>query len=519
METLQEILKENATLKTIGTPAEYEVYAEYMSNIIKQLPNPGKLKLLTNTSSAQASFYFLDDATSAVNSTLYNNLLNQRIEGEGTANGVEQVGLTQDAFTNSYLSVYTKLRYQLSPNDKATQQRVNADVASTVRALIPVWNAWYEAVLPTDVKKLNATNTDVALIQMTSTLNTVWLNPKFKEIIEKDSSYPYTHLNDFNTIYSKIPVSVSKQMRDYMIEVFNKSGAAGAITADIANATQTLAGIIDNIQRPTTGDDGNGGMTITGSDKAIPGLVFEPARPNAIVDQLRTNPPSSVFRVSKRVTKSTETTLNVQASVSAGISIPILSFFSVGVSGGAKTSIFERDYSGSNFTVDVVVNNATVSPLMSSSPMLYNISTRQGWMSTSPVKDAIKNGYPAPTGITGYVFNSNPNFDFNEGADFGYINSLIFSQFLEINIGFDKCDSNQVKKYFEEHTDMGVYFLGIRLGGASQSSSYSYSFSDETATSIRVTIKPEAPGYVPGTDNINQSLSQLVAVGVVYPFA
>ena len=517
METLQEILKENATLKTIGTPAEYEVYAEYISNIIKQLPNPGKLKLLTNTSSAQASFYFLNDATSAVNSTLYNNLLNQRIEGEGTANGVDQVGLTQDSFTNSYLSVFTKLRYQLSQNDRATQQRVNADVASTVRALIPVWNAWFDAIEPKDVTKLNATNTDIALIQMTNTLNTVWLNPDYKVTIEKDPTYPYTHLNDFNKIYSKIPVSVSKQMRDYMIEVFNKSGAAGAITADIANATQTLAGIIDNIKNPTTGDNGNGGITITGSDSAVPGLVFEPARPNAIVDQLRTNPPSSVFRVSKRVTKSTETTLNVQASVSAGISIPILSFFSVGASGSAKTSIFERDYSGSNFTVDVVVNNATVSPLMSSSPLLYNISTRQGWMSTSPVKDAIKNG--DQTNVTGYVFNSDPNFDFNEGGDFGYINSLIFSQFLEISIGFDKCDSKQVRKYFEEHTDTGVYFLGIRLGGVSQSSSYSYSFSDETATSIRVTIKPEAPGYIPGTDDINQSLSQLVAVGVVYPFA
>ncbi|CAC9976502.1 hypothetical protein [Flavobacterium panici] len=519
METLQEILKENATVKTIGTPAEYEVYAEYISNIIKQLPNPGKLKLLTNTSSAQASFYFLDDSTSAVNATLYNNLLNQRIEGEGTANGVEQVGLTQDAFTNSYLSVFTKLRYQLSPNDRATQQIVNAEVASTVRALIPIWNAWYEAIEPKDVKKLNATNTDIALIQMTNTLNTVWLNPEYKEILEKDSAYPYTHLNDFNRIYSKIPLSVSKQMRDYMIEVFNKSGAAGAITADIANATQTLAGIIDNIQKPTTGDNGNGGIAITGSDKAVPGLVFEPARSNALVNQLRTNPPSSEFRVSKRVTKSTETTLNVQASVSAGISIPILSFFSIGANGGAKTSIFERDYSGSNFTVEVVVKNATVSPLMSSSPLLYNISTNQGWMSTSPVKDAIKNGYPAPTGVTGYVFNSNPNFDFKEGADFGYINSLIFSQFLEINIGFDKCDSKQVRKYFEEHINTGVYFLGIRLGGASQSSSYSYSFSDETATSIRVTIKPEAPGYVPGTDSITQSLSQLVAVGVVYPFA
>lgn len=519
METLQEILKENATLQTLGTPAEYNVYAEYMSNIINQLPNPGKLKLLTNTSSAQASFYFLNDATSAVNSTLYNNLLNQRIQGQGVLNGVDQVALTQDAFTNSYLSVYTKLRYQLSPSDTATQQRINSDVASTVRALIPVWNAWFEAIEPTDVKKLNATNTDIALVQMTNTLNTVWLNPEYKETLENDSSFPYTHLNDFKTIYNKIPLSVSKQMRDYMIEVFNKSGAAGSITADIANSTQTLAGIIDNIQRPTIGDDGNGGMSITGSDKAVPGLVFEPARPNAIVQQLATTPPSSTFRFSRKITKSSETTLNVEASANAGISIPILSFFSVGVSGGIKTSIFERDYSGSNFRVEVVINNATVSPLMSNSPKLYNISNNQGWMSTSPVKDAIKNGYPAPTAVTGYVFNSSPTYNFNKGADFGYISSLIFSQFLEISINFDQCDSKQVRKYFEEHTNTGVYFLGIRLGGVSQSASYSYSFSDETATSLKVTIKPQAPGYTPGTDGIDQSLCQLVAVGVEYPFA
>ncbi|WP_163407872.1 hypothetical protein [Flavobacterium ajazii] len=519
METLQEILHEKVTVNAIGTPAEYDVYAEYMSNIIKQLPNPGKLKLLTNTSSAQASFFFLDDVTSAVNGTLYNNVLNQRIKGEGKLNDVDQVGLTQDAFTNSYLSVYTKIGYQLSPNDKATQQKINSDVASTVRALIPVWNNWWEAIQPKDVNKLNATNSDIALIQMTNTLNTVWLNPDYKKELEKDPSYPYVHLNDFNKIYNKTPLSVSKQMRDYMIEVFNKSGAAGAITADIANATQTLAGIINNIQNPTLGSDGNGGMSITGSDNPIPGLVFEPARPNALVNQLSTVPPSSVYRFSRRVTKSSETTLNVQASVGAEISIPFLSFFSVGVSGGAKTSIFERDYSGSDFKVEIVINNATLSPLMSSSPLLYNISTKQGWMSTSPVKDAIKNGYPAPTGITGYVFNSNPNFDFEEGADFGYVNSLVFSQFLEISISFEKCDSKQVRKYFEEHIDTGVYFLGIRLGGASQSSSYSYSYSEETATSIKVTVKPLAPGYSPGTDSINQSLSQLVAVGVQYPFA
>lgn len=518
METLEEIIRESAIVKTLGaSPAEYDVYAEYMSNIIKQLPNPGRLKLLTNTSSAQASFYFLNDSTNAVNATLYNNLLNHRIEGEGQFNGVDQVGLALEVFTNSYLGVYTRLRYQLSEADKATQQRVNAEVNTTVRALVPTWNAWWTAIKPTDVNKLDENNTEIALVQMTATLNSVWLNTEYLETLQNDPSYPYTHLNDFNIIFNKIPLSVPRTMRDLMIEVFNKSGAAGAITADIANATQTLAGIIGNIQRPTTGTSGNGGMPITGSDTAVPGLVFEPGRPTVLVDQLRRNPVSSVYRMSRRVTKTSQTTLNVEASAGGGIAIPILPFFSIGGGGGARTSIFENEYSGSDFRVELAVNNATLSPLMSSTPLLYNISTKQGWMATSPVKNAIKNG--DKTNVTGYVFSQKPDFDFKEGGDFGYINSLVFSQFLEISISFEKCDSKQVRKYFEQHVNMGIYFLGIRLGGASESSSYSYSYSEETETSIKITVKPQAPGYSAGTANINDSLAQLVAVGVEYPFA
>jgi hypothetical protein len=519
MNTTQETLHNSVIENMVADPSTYEVYAQYMSKIIKQLPNPGSLKLLRDTSSAQASFYFLDDATSKVNATLYNNLLNQRVVGEGQVNDVDQVGLTQDSFTNGYLSVYTKIGYQLSPADKATQQQIDANVASSMRALTPTWNAWVDATKPKDVNRLDSQDTNVALIQMTATLNSVWLNPAYKETLQNDPAFPYTHMNDFDVIYNQIPASVPRKMRDLMKEVFNKSGAAGAITADIANATQTLAGIIYNIQNPKAGTSGNGGMLTTGSNMAVPGLVFEPARPNALVEQLRSNPPSSTFTCNSLVRRSTETTLTVEASVGSGISIPILSFLSFGISGGARTSIFEHDYAGTRFTVSVTVKNATISPLMSSTPLLYNISTKQGWMSTGPVKDAIRNGYPAPTNVTGYVFNSKPSFNFAEGGDFGYIKSLVFSQFLEISIRFEDCISQDVRRYFEQHAEFGIRFLGIRLGGGSESSSYSYSYSEETATSITVTVKPNPPGYVPGTDDINQSLCQLVAVGVGYPFA
>lgn len=519
MKDSNELLLEKAIAETTGDPAEYQVYAEYMSNIIKQLPNPGSLKLLNNTSSAQASFYFLDDATSAVNATIYNNLLNQRIVGEGKLNGVDQVGLTQDSFTNSYLSVYTKLRYQLSPADQATQQKVNADVASTVRALTPLWNSWWEATQPTDVRKLDATNTDIALIQMTATLNGVWLNPAFLEILQSDPSYPYTHMSEWDTIYNKIPLSVSLQMRNAMKEVFNKSGAAGAITADIANASQTISGIIANIQKPTTGNTGNGGMSITGSTQAVPGLLFEPNFPSEITNQLSEYPIVS-YTNTDPVNKLSAEVLAVNTIVENRIEIPILNFFYHINEQGIKSSIFQEDCAGSTYHVKAIINNPVIKPKMTCKPIQYNIGTKQGWMLAEPAKEAIKNGYPPPTNVTGYVFNSPPNFNFSEDENFGYINAMVFSQFLELYIIFTQCNTQAVKNYFAQHEKSKFCFLGENIGFPKEGVDYTYEFLEEAEDTITILIKPAPPGYIPPEANdITVSMCQLVAVEVIYPFA
>jgi hypothetical protein len=514
---METTLLEQEIKETVRSKASQLVYAEFMAQIIKQLPNPGKLKLLTGTSSAQASFYFKSPSTDEINATLYNNLLSQRIEGEGTEYNIEHVGLSQNSFINDYNDIYLKMTYQLSTNDKATLQRLDAETAATIKSLRPIWNNWVEVTKDKKVEKLNMDNTNTALIQMTITLQSIWVNPDFEKELQDDPSFPYTNMNDFDLIFNKIPVSVPKKMRDYIKNIYNAQGKEGGLTAQVANATQTLAGIINNVQNPTIGNSGNGGLKLTGTDKAIPGMTFEPTEALELVGQLGAKPPTHVVSYTAQIKKSETTILTIDASVGAGIKIPILEFFSVGVSGGAKTSIFDKSYAGSNYTVKVVVNNPTISPIMSINPMLYNISTKQGWMSTSPVKEALKN--EGKTDVTGYVFTSKPNFNFAEAGDFGYINSLVLSQFLELSITFEQCDSKEVKRYFEQHADVGISFLGIKLGGASESSSYSYSYSDETKSSVTVTLKPNPPGYTPGTSDITQSLCQLVAVGVEYPFA
>ncbi|NEO29346.1 MAG: hypothetical protein F6K36_02605 [Symploca sp. SIO3C6] len=502
--------------KAVDAYPASQIFAEYMANIIKHIPDPGTLTMLTGTANSQASFFFQSSTTNEINANLYNNILSPRVKGGDSPFGVNQAELLSAAFTNAYLQVYLSLRYQLSQADQATEQELVAKVANNIKTLRPLWNEWVNVFgSEQKVPKLNMSNTDTALLEMTGTLQVTWVNPDFKQKLVDDPSYPYTHMNDFDQIFSLIPATVPLQMRTQIKAVYNAQGAQGAITAKRSNATQILSGVRQNIQQPRTE---NGGLKLTGSDRMIPGLTFQPANPTTIVDQLRTNPPTETLSYTGSITKSDNTTLSFNASVSGGISIPILDFFSLTPSGGATTSIFQNDFAGSKFSVEVVVNNPTLQPKMTVAPLLYNISTAQGWLYADPVKEAVNNG--SNTDVTGFVFDGGlPDFDFSEGGDFGYVNTLVLSQFLELKLVFEQCRSKEVRKYFEQHTKATISFLGIPLGRASQSSSYSYDYSAETETSITVTLKPNPPGYVPGGSDITESLCNLVAVGVIYPFA
>lgn len=510
-------LKSATALGVIEDPAS-QVFAEYMANIIKQIPTSAPLTLLIGTANAQASFYFKSPTTSEINDNLYNNILSPRVIGMDKQSGINQAKLEASTFINAYNQLYLSLRYQLSQADHATEQKLVAAVAGTITTLRPIWNAWVQAYgssATPSIPELNVNNTDVALMQLTGTLQTQWVNSQYAGILQSDPSYPYVHMNDFDTIFNQIPATVPALMRNQIKQVYNAQGAEGGLTAQIANATQTLNGIRNNIQHPTAE---NGGLKLTGSSKMIPGMTFQPDDPITLVNEIGANPPTQVFKYSSTVTRSEAQMLSVSTSGSGGINIPILNFFSVGISGGFSTSIFQEEYAGSKYTVDVTVNNATLQPMFTVEPQLYNIATAQGWLNADPVKQAVENG--TRTDVTGYVFDGGlPNFNFGEGGDLGFINAIVFSQFLELSITFEQCNSKQVKDYFEQHANVSLRFLGIPLGGISESSSYSYSYREETATSITVTMKPNAPGYVPGGTSITQSLCNLVAVGVKYPFA
>lgn len=494
---------------------EQQVYAEYMSNIILQLPNSEKLQFLTGTSSGQASFYFMNNQ-GVVNGTLYNNFLNQRISGKETQYGVRQVSLTSDSFINSYLSVYSKLRYQLSKSDEAAQKEVYANVSSTVRKLIPLWNAYVMEFKPKNISKLHETNTDIALIQITDALNTAWINPDYVLILKEDPSFPYNHIDDFRNIYNQIPTTVGDEMIILMIKIYELSGTAGAVTAAIANAVHTQAGIIYNLAIPSHESKG---LPVTGSDKLTPGFLFEGSSPDDIVNQLSTYPRVS-YTNNNEVEKLSSELLKITLLNSDDITISALEFLSNTLENGAKSTVFKETFTGTSYVVEAIVNNPVIHPQFKITPVPFDARSNTGWMLNEPVKQAIKNGCPAPTDVTGYVFNSEPNFNFNEGGDFGFINSIVFSQFLELYITFKDCNVGKVKSYFEKNRSAEFNFLGKSVGSPVETLPYTYEMENENNNCIAVIIKPAPPGYIPpDSSDITASSSQLVAVEVVYPFA
>ncbi|WP_163407873.1 hypothetical protein [Flavobacterium ajazii] len=517
METFIKDIDDSAYAKYVpdDTP-EYPIYAEYMSNIILQLSKLGRLQFLTGTSSGQASFYYRSFFDGPVNASLYNNFLNQRISGQGTQYGVRQVGLTSDSFINSYLSVYLKLGYQLSKADKTAQQKIYNDVSATVKKITPLWNKYVNDFEPKGILKLNETNTDIALIQITDVLNTVWINPDYVLVLKKDPSYPYEHIDEFEKIYAKIPETVPKEMKELMMEIYSLSGKAGGVTAKIANAVHTIAMIIYNLKLPT---EANKAIPLTGISSLVPGLTFDSIlSPDDIINKLRTYPVVS-YTNNNNVTKLSSDLLKVSMPDSEEIPISPLKFLSNTLENGEISSVFKQTFSGASYVVKAIVNNPVFDPNMGVNPVPFDILSNTGWMNPEPVKEAIQHGYPAPTDITGYVFNSEPNFNFKEGGDFGFINGIVFSQFLELYITFVDCNVKRVKKYFQQNKLSNFSFLGKPIGNPTDTLPYTCEVGHETNTTISVVIKPPPPGYIPPDSDITNSSCQLIAVEVVYPFA
>lgn len=515
---MKTLLANAPVLSAAQVPSADMAFDEYMASIVAQLPTNAGLSMLQGPQNSQVSFFFKNSADGAINSNFYNDLLAPRYEGRGTYNGVDQVATASSMFSSAYQQLYLSLRYQLSSKDLAAYQLAQAAVNTDMRGLVGPWNKWVAAVganLTPPPPKLDDTDMESALATLTFYMFNTWLSDSFKAKVKADPDYPYQHMNNFNQIFGEMPMGMPGTILTSITVVFQALASAGGLIAKMSNGTQYIEGIRNNLLNPKKE---NGGMTLEGSPNMVPGWTFTPNDPSKLVGILASTPPRGKLTYSAHVARTATNTLSVHASTGAGISIPVLDFFSIGVQGGASAGIMNQSFAGSSFDIEVVFNNPTVQPVLSMEPMLYDPATQMGWMDVNPIKEAIANG--SNSDVTGFVFSGGvPKFNFGKGGDLGYINSAVVSQFMQLRLTFNNCTTSSVQSFFDTHLKTTVSFLGIPLGGASSSTHASHSYENVTANSVTVVIEPNPPGYLPGSANINDSLCALVAVGVTYPFA
>lgn len=511
-------LNKVAALSKASVAPQDQIFDDFLTAILKQLPQADGLSMLQGPQNSQAPFYFKESATGDLSKNFYNSLLAPRYAGVEPLNGVKRVQQVNDQFVSTYAQLYGSLTYNLSEQDQALKQQVAAQVNDQMRGLVPLYNAWVKvagATAKPPVTPLDERDMQVALAQLTVQMNGCWIADAYKKDFQQDSSFPYTHMQLFRKIYGNMPITLPGPVITQIETIWNSLGTLGGFQAKVSSATQALEGIKANLSDPSAA---NGGLRLGGTESFVPGWTFQPEQPTTIQTKLGTNPPSGSLTYSGRFSQSNSSSIAFHTSTGGSVQIPILDFFSASIGGSTETSIFEQSFAGQTFKIDVTVNNPTVDPYLSMKPLLYDFATQQGWMMIGPIQEALANGNDNTK--TGYMFTGGvPKLDFGKNGDFGFLGGLILSQFLEISLTFTECKSDEVKKYFEANASASFNFLGIPLGGASASSTYESSYSNASESEITVTLKPTAPGYTPGATSADDSLCALVATVIEYPLA
>ncbi|HYH56565.1 MAG TPA: hypothetical protein VD772_08145, partial [Anseongella sp.] len=201
-----------------------------------------------------------------------------------------------------------------------------------------------------------------------------------------------------------------------------------------------------------------------------------------------------------------EYSVSIQGGTS--FNIPILDFFSVGVSGNA--SYFHDEIMQNSDSVSITMT-FTGPTIVNYSPLTFNQSTMQGWFFMAPILEAIKN---QGQDVTGYQFSPSPGIDFSENGPFGLLQGVAIANYPSAKIVVKSSSYQSIQTTFQQTVSVGASFLGIPLGSSTEST-YSHSASSSASDStVTINLNPP-PTMVAGTSIT--SMGWVLGVQTNYP--
>jgi hypothetical protein len=416
----------------------------------------------------------------------FNNLTYGWINANLAANTtpVEQ----DQTFSGYFIEALGSISYQLSASDQAALTKAQQNATNQQAALLAAWKSAYGSIPA-------ATNTQQPIDIILNTIATTWARPATTLMAMQTSKNLFQLLNN-------MPAS-GKAIAPVLSQYLNALGSAislqNATTMNTGYVQQALA----NVQAPSTS---NGGLTT--DDGVIHPAYAVATQLSTIINGLSATSNAATLAMTVQRTSSTQYTVSVNGGTS--FQIPILDFFSLGVSSSA--SYFQDQIATSSNTISITMKFTGIT-LVNFGPVAFDLSTGLNWYWTLPVTQALANG---SSGVSGFVFSPNPNIDFSTSGPFGFISGVAISNYPSVSITVSGSNYESIQKTFQSQTSVSLSFLGIPLGGGSVSN-YSNSVStDASNQSVTITLDPP-PELVAGTST--SSVGWVLGVQTQYPGA
>lgn len=412
------------------------------------------------------------------------------------------------AFTTAYFNVLMDTAYYLDAADADAYNNANSANSVLVNTIITDWTTTQGPIPST-----NSTQSEQMTYIMSQVL--LWGNPGLTVGQLRNSVNPMSLLPN-------IPVGADLIVSNLMTYLANTSSVAN-IQAAVASANMQIAQTKQGLApAPATVSEG---WMQTQDDAS--NLLIEPeitiAESTAqIQNNLLPTSGGKSFSATYTASQGSSDTVNVSAQSAGSASGPLGDFFIFGsASVSASLNIFSADTNQQSVAITLTFKGVTT---VTPSPYPYSISSGKGWWNPEPIQNAAANtatldGNPlnpqaAPS--SGYWFDPTPTYNFAANGNFGLLSRLMISQQPVISLVYNTSNYSAYQKTFNETATWSVSFLGIGLGGGSESYYKCQTSFDSSAQQVTVTMSP-----VGNTTPVTPAdqLAYVVGAEVIWPGA
>jgi hypothetical protein len=360
----------------------------------------------------------------------------------------------------------------LGSQDAAKLNAANLANAATVNTTIQDWIAAF-GQFPSTVPSTQTAQLNYIMIQIMG-----WGNPGLTLSQFRNSTNPMALLPN-------IPIGGDTVVNDVMTYLGNSSSVANIQNAVVSfnNQLNQTRNNVNPAVKPTSVLPGF--MQIInnlGATQIVPKIDI--AESTAVIQNnlLPATGTGKSFSVSLDVSNYSST--EVQVSASGRASIGNSNFFlGFHASGGVSYNMYDFASNLTTCTINMTFNGVTT---VTPKPSSYDISTGSGWWNPDPIQDAAN----PSTDQSGYKFSPTPSYNFGINGNFGTLSRIMISQQPIISLTYSNANYAAFQSIFKESSSWGISFLGIPLGGGSQSYYKCITTQDSQKQTVTVTMTP-----------------------------